>query len=263
MKQSALFFDIDGTILSEITKKIPDSALAAMSKAKENGHRMYINTGRTYCNIPAELRRFDFDGYLCGCGSYLVCRDEVVLESHIGIKRGQDIIDKMYECRLDGILEGTQDAYFPAGISRFEKLESSRRYFKLKGLGMEKYIQNGGLTYDKLFVYADGLSDKETFFEFVSEDMEVIARGDNAYEIAQKEYSKATACEFIRRKLNLTLEEIYVFGDSGNDLPMFEYAVHTVAMGEHAEILEPYTEFVTKKVEEDGIAYAMEHYGLI
>lgn len=34
---SALFFDIDGTILSEITHKIPESALEALHKAQENG----------------------------------------------------------------------------------------------------------------------------------------------------------------------------------------------------------------------------------
>ena len=48
-----------------------------------------------------------------------------------------------------------------------------------------------------------------------------------------------------------------------NDLSMFEYAVHTVAMGKHAPGLAPYTEFVTKTVEEGGIAWAMKHYGLI
>ena len=44
---SALFFDIDGTILSEITHKIPESALEALHKAQENGHKTFINTGRT------------------------------------------------------------------------------------------------------------------------------------------------------------------------------------------------------------------------
>ena len=34
MKKSALFFDIDGTILSEITKEIPESALEALNQAK-------------------------------------------------------------------------------------------------------------------------------------------------------------------------------------------------------------------------------------
>ena len=44
---------------------------------------------------------------------------------------------------------------------------------------------------------------------------------------------------------------------------MFEYAVHMVVMGKHAPGLAPYTEFVTKTVEEGGIAWAMKHYGLI
>ena len=61
----------------------------------------------------------------------------------------------------------------------------------------------------------------------------------------------------------MSKRQAYVFGDSMNDLSMFEYAEHTIAMGEHAKGLEPYTEFVTKEVEEDGIAYAMRHYGLI
>ena len=88
-------------------------------------------------------------------------------------------------------------------------------------------------------------------------------RGGNAYEVIQKGYSKATACEFILDRLGFTKDQAYVFGDSSNDLSMFEYADHAVAMGEHAEVLEPYTEYVTKTVEEDGIAHAMRHYGLI
>ena len=34
-------------------------------------------------------------------------------------------------------------------------------------------------------------------------------------------------------------------------------------MGRHDSVLDPYAEFVTKTVENDGIAYAMKHYGLI
>ena len=51
--------------------------------------------------------------------------------------------------------------------------------------------------------------------------------------------------------------------DSSNDLAMFRHAGHAIAMGAHDQVLEPYTEFVTKTVEEDGIAYAMKKYGLI
>ena len=55
MRQSILFFDIDGTLLSDKTGKIPDSALEALAEAKKNGHLLFINTGRTVCALPKEL----------------------------------------------------------------------------------------------------------------------------------------------------------------------------------------------------------------
>ena len=61
----------------------------------------------------------------------------------------------------------------------------------------------------------------------------------------------------------MELDQAYVFGDSMNDLSMFQYAKHTIAMGEHSKGLEPYTEYVTAEVEQDGIAQALRHYGLI
>ena len=61
----------------------------------------------------------------------------------------------------------------------------------------------------------------------------------------------------------IPLEQAYVFGDSTNDLPMFEYAVNGIVMGCHAEELEPYATFITKTVEEDGVAYAMKSLGIL
>ena len=65
MEKSVLFFDIDGTILSEITRTVPDSAVSAIREAQKNGHILFINTGRTISSIPSEVSRIGFDGYLC------------------------------------------------------------------------------------------------------------------------------------------------------------------------------------------------------
>ena len=47
-KRKALFFDIDGTLLSEVTKTVPESAKKALSLARSLGHLVFINTGRSY-----------------------------------------------------------------------------------------------------------------------------------------------------------------------------------------------------------------------
>ena len=44
---------------------------------------------------------------------------------------------------------------------------------------------------------------------------------------------------------------------------VFTYGKHTVALGHHDPVLDPYTEYVTDTVENDGLMKAMAHYGLI
>ena len=94
--------------------------------------------------------------------------------------------------------------------------------------------------------------------------MEAIDRGGNTYEIVQKGYSKGTACDVILKKFGMELDRAYVFGDSMNDLSMFQYAKHTIAMGKSCKkdwIL--FTEYVNSRSREKmGIAQAIRHYGL-
>ena len=90
--KKALFFDIDGTILSEVTGKIPESASAALQKAHDLGHLLFINTGRTICCLPPMICRLPFSGYLCGCGSYIVYNDEVLTSTQIPKERQAEII---------------------------------------------------------------------------------------------------------------------------------------------------------------------------
>ena len=128
---------------------------------------------------------------------------------------------------------------------------------------VDKGWNDNSYDYDKLCVMADEHSDRDGLFHFLESDMVVIDRGDDFYECVPKGYSKATAIEWTLRHYGIDFEDAYVFGDSSNDLSLFEYAKHAVLMGRHDAVLEPYATFVTKTVEEAGIEYAMKELGLI
>ena len=66
MKKIA-FFDIDGTLTSEIDGSIPESAVYAIRAARANGNLMFINTGRCFQNVEQRFRDVGFDGFVCGC----------------------------------------------------------------------------------------------------------------------------------------------------------------------------------------------------
>ena len=70
MKKIA-FFDIDGTLTSEIDGSIPESAVYAIRAARANGNLMFINTGRCFQNVEQRFRDVGFDGFVCGCEKQL------------------------------------------------------------------------------------------------------------------------------------------------------------------------------------------------
>lgn len=263
MGRKALFFDVDGTLLSEITRKVPESAVEALSQARKNGHLVFINSGRVYSHIGPIKGLVEADGYLCGCGTCIVAEGTFLYQHRIPHERGIQIKKEIAAHRLDGILEATETCYFRKERSWIPEVERLRTIMAAAGLESIHGWDEDCYEFDKFCVWADENSDREGLFESLKPDIQVIDRGNDFYECVPAGHSKATAIQVILEHYGLELEDAYVFGDSTNDLPMFEYAKNTVLMGHHSRELEPYAAFITKTVEEDGIAYAMKQLGII
>lgn len=146
----------------------------------------------------------------------------------IPYERGREIIKSMKDCKVEGFLEGTEDIYYSNRISRLEPVESSRRYMAGLGLGREQAMEDTGYDFDKILIYIDKMADGERFFKETEDVFNHIDRLGGVYECVQKEYSKATAIEYIQKELHLADNEIYAFGDSSNDLDMIKAAGHGV-----------------------------------
>lgn len=101
------------------------------------------------------------------------------------------------------------------------------------GLGREQAMEDTGYDFDKILIYIDKMADGERFFKETEDVFNHIDRLGGVYECVQKEYSKATAIEYIQKELHLADDEIYAFGDSSNDLDMIKAAGHGVIMGHH------------------------------
>lgn len=272
MYHTALFFDIDGTLISEKTGKIPESAIKAIEKAGEHGCLTFINTGRTYFFVPIVLKQIPFDGFLCGCGTHIISHfpNDTSKELHtlyhrpIPKEESLEIIEKLQECNIDGVLEGECFNYFSHENSRFEQINQIRDSFSGNVTGSAHFFDDPDICADKFVIWTDEKSDITTFLEFAkNKHYDMIDRRFGFYEAVPEGHSKATAIEYILKQFNLTKEHAYVFGDSANDLPMFTCVENTIAMGEYDPVLTPYISYITKTVEEDGIFYALKHFKFI
>jgi Cof subfamily protein (haloacid dehalogenase superfamily) len=263
MRRKMIFFDIDGTILTENTNIIPKRTVKAIKKARENGHLAFINTGRTFFNIPENIRNIGFDGYVCGCGTYIYYNGQALLAKSIPHETGIEIIKKLRECKIEACFEGLYDAYFDQTKPVIIELAKLKHKFNREGFGLKKFWDDPDFIFDKFVIWAKEDSDFETFYSYITKDFDYIDRGNDFGEIVPKGYSKATGIKFLQEYFNIPIEDCYAIGDSTNDLPMLEYVPNSIAMGNSTPLLFDLVSFVTKGIEDGGIEHALSYYKII
>ena len=104
MSRKIAFFDIDGTLTSEIDGSVPADAASAIRQARNNGHLMFINTGRCMQNVEERFREVGFDGYCCGCGTNIYCTKDNTLQEILYVQQNHsivaEILDEARNCLL-------------------------------------------------------------------------------------------------------------------------------------------------------------------
>ncbi|MGW3337226.1 HAD family hydrolase [Streptomyces sp. NPDC001009] len=111
------------------------------------------------------------------------------------------------------------------------------------------YIQHPTLSTDEL---ADAASRAAGGF------VTVVMAGEGIVELLPLGLSKATGLSLAARRLKLKAADTIAFGDMPNDVPMFGWAAHSVAMANAHEELKAVADEVTASNEEDGIALVLE-----
>ena len=138
MRKKVIFFDIDGTLITEDTQIIPESTILSLKKAKENGHLLFINTGRTYCSIPNKINDLKFDGYICGCGTQIHYNDNIILEKDINQNKCFEIATMLRKYNITGIFEGKNAIYFDDKKPLTKELVDIKKMFISQGIDVSK-----------------------------------------------------------------------------------------------------------------------------
>lgn len=255
------FFDIDGTLTSEIDGVIPDSAIAAIRSARANGHLMFINTGRCFQNVEKRFRDVGFDGYVCGCGTNLYCDGKEIL--HVAqthettlklLKKARELdIDILFESRKEVAFDLSKPLRHPDAIRQYESFAS--RYYD-----MPEDLENPNFFCDKFVIWYERPEQLSAFREVSDPSFECIDRGGTFREFVPHGYSKATGIQYVLDYYGIDKKDAYAFGDSNNDLPMLTYLPNSVAMGNASPAsLFDIVSHVTANASEDGISLALKH----
>lgn len=257
-----LFFDIDGTILSETTHTIPSSAFDAIQKARENGHIAIVNTGRPFATIDQMIKDISFDGYICGCGTNIYFHDKEVYHHRLDEQTRKKIIELAYLYNVDCMLEGKYATCFKTEAFHPFIDFLKEKYLK-EGHNIKVYPKDSITDFDKFTVWYTDRGDIESFKKAIQDDFTIIQRADDFIEVVPHCCSKATGIDVLTEYLGMTIDSTISFGDSTNDLSMLEHTKESVAMGNSNPILFDKVTYITTHVDNDGIKNALMHFELL
>lgn len=259
-----VFFDIDGTLVSERDYSIPDSTKKAIKIMQDKGNLAFINTGRPLSAITDKIRELNFDGFICGCGTYIEYKNKQLFHKSLGTKLSKAVAKDILKYNLEAILEGKTDVYFDKDenindktIIKLIKQHKTEGFYK----GTTWYTNN--IDIDKFVIFLNNNSNYKDFHEKYKNIFEFIKRSETFYEAIPLGFSKASGIKYITEYLNIPFENTYAIGDSTNDLSMLKYANTSIAMGNSDSSLFDHVDYITTSLENDGIYNALKHFKLI
>jgi len=262
METKLIFFDIDGTLLNEKTFKVSSSTKKAIQLAQKNGHKCIINTGRVICTIDQAIQNIPFDGYICGCGTYIEYDNQEIFHVEIDKDIRQKVIEQSLACHVDSVFEGKEGVYFPKCCQHAE-VERIKQHYINEGMPIFEYDSHDYIAFDKLTAWYQDSAESEQFKTFLRQHFEVIQRDTDFIEVIPLGYSKATGIQFFTDYLHNSIENTISIGDSTNDLPMLTYTKESVAMGNSHPILFNQVTYITTDIDHDGIYNALKHFQII
>jgi Cof subfamily protein (haloacid dehalogenase superfamily) len=259
MKQkiSAVFFDIDGTLLSHRTGTVPESTRQAIFKLRENGIHAIICTGRVLEEMEKlPIMDLPFDGYLTLNGN--LCLDEnKKLFAGIPIDQGEvDILVRIFKAsKIPFVLIGENNRY----INYVDDIVIDTQA-NTKGTIPDIGEYKGEKIYQCL---AFVKSRERLMLENMLDECSITSWNETGIDIISKHGGKAKGLAKFIERYGLRPGETMAFGDGENDIDMIRFAGIGVAMGNAIKNLKSAADYITTDIDDDGIANALQHFGLI
>lgn len=256
----AVFFDIDGTLVSFKTHKIPHSTKNALKELRQKGIKTFIATGRPFAAVN-NLEDCEFDGYITMNGAYCMTADKMpIFKQAISQTEIQEMLNFQKNVMDFPCMAATQDGMYMNFVNA--DVEKVFSLINFPNPNMKRL---------------DELAGKDVFqmVSFINEDCEkqlmstVLTGCESARwnplftDIISKGISKQVGIDKVIGHYALDLNEVMAFGDGGNDLQMLAHVPHSVAMGNAVEQVKAAAAYVTTSVDDDGILNALKHFDVL
>ena len=246
----AIFFDIDGTILNG-NKGIPNSTLLALDKLRQKGIKTIICTGRGYSEVkPLNLKGFD---------DYILLNGQICYDDNDNIVFKKPIKDK------EKLIELFNSKKFPFGLvdEKVSYLNYIDDYVRLVHDSINLTLPEVK-EYDGKDIYqALAYGKVKDYIEQELPDFLAVSWHFDGVDIVPKDSGKDKGIIEYCKLRNIDIKDTMSFGDGDNDREMLKTTGIGVAMGNAIDSVKVVADYITDRIDEDGIYNALVHFGVI
>lgn len=269
-----IFLDLDGTIRN-FDGIIPASAKEAIKKARENGHKVCISSGRPYYQIIQLLPDMEFDGFISGSGSYVFYDGACLRHKFITQFTYLSLCDYLLRNKCVFELMTHKTSYLlRQSVAKYRKI--GEKIQAALGETSGKLIPEFPNVIDslldiheieKIIFFSESLSLEElkenwgTCFYIVPSSIPY--DGKIVGEITPSVVNKAEGVLSILQASGFEKGDAIAIGDSDNDVEMLTLVGQGIAMGNGNDAVKAVADYVTAPLKEDGLYHAFVHEKLI
>ena len=251
----ALFFDIDGTLVSFKTQ----STRLAIKQLQSNGHKVFIATGRPKLLIN-NLKDISFDGFISMNGAHCFTADSTdIYRGTIPTEDIERLISYYSTHDYPFLCVSDKDWFITHSNEAVEEICNLINIKTPPILPVETAREREIL---EIMGYFPKETDEEVFSNVLTH-CDTVRWHPLFTDIVKKGINKSTGIDEVIRYFGIKREDTIAFGDGGNDIPMLKHAGIGVAMGNASERVQAAADYITTSVDDDGIANALRFLGLI
>lgn len=247
----AVFFDVDGTLISHKLGLVPESTKTALDKLSEKGIKRIIATGRHIVELSKlPVSNIKFDGYVLLNGQ--LCFDaygNIISENPI-TGEDKDRIVKLFHESSVPIMLVEKDCLYINFVNQY--VELAQQAISTPVPEIKAYT--GNEIYQAVAFEKKG--DEERFSSLLP-GCTVTRWNDYAIDIVAASGGKVSGIQEYLKQNNIKREETMAFGDGENDIEMLKYVRIGVAMGNADAHVKEIADYVTASVDEGGIIDAL------
>ena len=160
--QNFIFFDIDGTIISE-DGYLPESAVRAIQAARKKGNATFINTGRTAMNVDPFLREIGFNGYVYGCGTELEYDGKVLFHEKQTPACSREMVELVRRTNVAVLYERSDAMFIDRSTRILPYLQDLLNLYESKHVTVSDLPDDADWYTDKFVIWYDEQSDLAAF----------------------------------------------------------------------------------------------------